>query len=118
MYLHKCVLYSRACGIEDTEDDSFITTGGYVSSTLNRVTKYYRNGTYVDMPRLNTARRHHACGCFMNTNQQKVDKVLLDEYLYVNVLLFIMPIFRFIWWQQDMALVVLDQQKNLLGKYS
>merc|ERR1712133_222972 len=56
----------------DNEEGSFTITGGYESSTTNRVTKYYRDGSYEDMPTLNTARDFHACGCYMNTNQQKV----------------------------------------------
>ena len=65
--------HSRACGIEDNEEDSFIITGGYVSNSYkDRVTKYYRNGSYDDMPALNTARSQAACGSYKNTNWQTV----------------------------------------------
>jgi len=59
-----------ACGIED--HDSVYITGGYDGSTTNRVTRYFRDGTFEDMPNLNTARGYHACGSYMNRNQEKV----------------------------------------------
>ena len=36
--------------------------GGYDGSTLNDVTKYEEDGTYSELPKLNTARWGAACG--------------------------------------------------------
>ena len=65
------VYFRYACGIED--GDSFYITGGRSGGySTNRVTRYYRNGSYEDMPTLNAARRYHACGSYMNNNMEKV----------------------------------------------
>jgi len=58
-----------ACGIED--EDSYYITGGGPGYSI-RVTRYFMDGSYQDMPNLNTGRHHHACGYFMNSNQEKV----------------------------------------------
>ena len=62
----------KACAIEDPWENSLILTGG---SSSNRVTKYFQNGTFVDLPTLNFAREEHACGIFLNTDWFKVCKI-------------------------------------------
>ena len=66
-------IYSHACGIEDNVENHLIVTGGKDgSSYLNKVTKYNVNGSYEVLPTLNVAREGHACGCYLNTNEEKV----------------------------------------------
>ena len=62
----------KACAIEDPWENSLILTGG---SSSNRVTKYFQNGTFVDLPTLNFAREEHACGIFLNNDWFKVCKI-------------------------------------------
>ena len=65
-------LSRKACAIEDPWDNSLILTGG---SSSTRVTKYFQNETFKDLPTLNLAREEHACGIFLNTDWFKVCKI-------------------------------------------
>ena len=62
----------KACAIEDPWENSMILTGG---SSSNRVTKYFQDGTFEDLPKLIFAREEHACGIFLNTDWFKVCKI-------------------------------------------
>ena len=83
------MMYHRhSCGIEDEEEDSLIVTGGgwYGTVTTDKVTKYFKDGSYQEMPLLNTARYLHACSSYKNTNQEKVSIYLIVEnVLFITV---------------------------------
>ena len=53
-----------------------LITGGFdgtsQSNSQSRVTRYDRNGGFEDYPELNTGRKSHGCGGYMNSNQEKV----------------------------------------------
>ena len=59
--------HSKACAIEDLNDNSLLITGGLdeSGSATNRVTKYRGGGIgiFSDMPKLNTGRSEHGCAC-------------------------------------------------------
>ena len=80
------IYHSYACGIEDDEDNTFIITGGWVGSSTNRVTKYTQTGQFTDLPTLNTARNHHGCGSYTNSNNQKVLMIFV-EMNYCNFII-------------------------------
>ena len=79
MFNGKTDLFSFGCGIEDKEDNSFILTGGNIdnepSTSMNRVTKYYRNGDFQDLPNLNKERAQHGCASYKNSQNQKVNQI-------------------------------------------
>ena len=79
MFNGKTDLFSFGCGIEDKEDNSFILTGGNIdnepSTSMNRVTKYYRNGDFQDLPNLNKERAQHGCASYKNSQNQKVNHI-------------------------------------------
>ena len=67
-------LYCRfACSIEVIEEDSLIITGGNFDwGATSRVTKYDKFGNFSDMPLMNNGRGQHACGSYLNGNNQRV----------------------------------------------
>ena len=79
--------YRHSCGIEDEEEGSLIITGGGGDGAFtDKVTKYYKDGSYQEMPLLNTARYLHACSSYKNTNQEKVSIYLIVEnVLFITV---------------------------------
>ena len=79
--------YRHSCGIEDEEEGSLIITGGGGDGAFtDKVTKYYKDGSYQEMSLLNTARYLHACSSYKNTNQEKVSIYLIVEnVLFITV---------------------------------
>ena len=51
-------------------EDQRGSNGGWKS--LDRVTRYFRDGTFEDLPNLLTERRGHTCGFYRNSNNEKV----------------------------------------------
>ena len=51
-------------------EDQRSSNGGWKS--LDRVTRYFRDGTFEDLPNLLTERRGHTCGFYRNSNNEKV----------------------------------------------
>ena len=64
--------YSRTCSIEDNDEDRVILTGGYDTSTHNKVSVFDKNGFVEQLPDLLTGRYGHACGIFINNDENKV----------------------------------------------
>jgi len=63
----------RACGFADEDDDTFIITGGeYTGTTVATVSRYNKNGWMEDLPSLNTGRRDHACGSYLNNDGNRI----------------------------------------------
>jgi len=62
-----------ACAIPDILSDTVVLTGGYQStSSYNRVTRYGRNGFLEVLPNLSISHYQHACGYFINSNNELV----------------------------------------------
>ena len=68
MTLLHSLLRSHACSIE--MENSVIITGGYYSYT--RVARYSHDGYLEDLPGLITGRSGHACGHFIDTQNNIV----------------------------------------------
>ena len=69
---------SGACGFTDEDDDTYIITGGYKNPTT--VSRYDKNGWMEDLPSLNTGRHVHACGTYLDNDNNRVsskDKILI-----------------------------------------
>jgi len=58
------------CSIEDNDEDRVILTGG--SDTRNKVSVFDKNGFVEQLPDLLTGRYDHACGFFINNDNNKV----------------------------------------------
>ena len=68
-YINRYYLIVRyACSIE--LEEVAILTGGYFTQT--QVTVYNTAGWLADWPELNTGRRSHGCGHFVNADNQVV----------------------------------------------
>ena len=67
---------SRACGIADEDDDTYIITGGRDTQTQvlaqTTVSRYNNNGWKEDLPSLNTGRYEHGCGSYLNNDGNRV----------------------------------------------
>merc|ERR1712126_60809 len=59
-----------ACAITDDGSSSVIITGGHPAR--DDVTRYQRNGEAATLPSLQTGRQNHACGYFVDNNNDKV----------------------------------------------
>ena len=59
------------------DGDEVILTGGrdtsYINYPYNAVSKYNRNGWVSDLKNMNSRRYDHACGSFMNSNNEVVN---------------------------------------------
>ena len=64
-----CSNFRRACAIE-LADQVVITGGNFPSAS--QATVYGDGGWVADLPTLNTGRYDHACGHFVNTDNQEV----------------------------------------------
>ena len=62
------VIIRWACSIQ--MEEVVILTGGYYTKSL--VTVYNNAGFVEELPSLNTGRRSHGCGHFVNTDNQVV----------------------------------------------
>ena len=83
---HKINYYLSAvhdhCGIDD--DESVVLTGGWEKNNLKskKVTKYNANGEATSLPSLIVGRIYHACGKFINANQEMVS--IMMDYFYLK----------------------------------
>ena len=68
VHTYICIDFSRACGFAD--EDNYIITGG--DHTMTTVSRYDRNGWIEDLPSLNGFRWGHACGTYLDTNNNRV----------------------------------------------
>ena len=84
--LNKCLYFRHACSIQFNE--KVIVTGGYYTGTTfytTRIVSVYNIGGWVeDLPDLNTGRRNHGCGHYVDNNNDIVRLVL-----FILLLIFI-----------------------------
>ena len=70
-----------SCSIEVPEEDKLMIAGGVFDwGATTRVTKYDKFGNFEEMPFMKTGRGKHACGSYLNGNQQRVDIAPIDMY--------------------------------------
>ena len=67
------IFFSESCAIK--LGDYLIITGGYPG--VKTVSKYDKNGWMMDLPKLNTGRRLHACGQYYS---ERNELVIFDAY--------------------------------------
>ena len=77
---------SNHCAIDDDDDESVVLTGGTTNNIVGgqyqqskKVTKYNANGEATLFPSLKVGRSSHACGNFINANQEMVS-IMMDYY--------------------------------------
>ena len=61
---------SKACGISDEDEKTYIITGGQWTSKT--VSIYSQTGWLDDLPNLVTGRHYHACGTYVDSNNNRV----------------------------------------------
>ena len=69
--------FRSSCAID--MGDSVILTGG--SYSLNKVTKLRIDGSYTELPELNTGRQSHGCASYVDEYGNKVTLVMHQEII-------------------------------------
>ena len=72
-YMSVSECFRDACAID--MGDSVILTGGYYSET--KVTKLRVDGSYTELPELNTGRDSHGCASYADEYGNKVNLCIL-----------------------------------------
>ena len=108
---HIAITSSYACAIAD--GDQVVLTGGY--GNIRDVSVYsmsgYRDTETAIFRDLNMGRQYHACSGFYNDQNQKVTRFQTDVAVS-----FILIVFRYIWWREDIIPRVIPIQRRFSRK--